>query len=420
MRKLLLLTMALVVTMSTLGQDSKIQSEKPVVVKVSGFIMENIFFDTRKNFDALDGMALLFPLPEAINSQMEDLNKVPNLTLLSFASRLKFGITGPDAFGARTSGFIEFDFTTRSASASVRFRQAWIKLNWEKTELLIGRAWHPLASTEVVPSVIGLSVGAPFQPFNRSEQLTLTHKKGNLNFIFSALFQNDYTNNGPAGKSFLYQNNAIIPNLHAQLKYKTANVIMGVGVDYKKLKPRTYVESPVDKAKIKTNAVVNCPALLAYGQVKSGKLTISGKAILAANTSESLMTGAYGITSYDNLTGHEEYKPFKHFFIWGNISYGTKLTGSLFGGYLKNLGASENILAPFNTNPTVFGLGENIGQMIRIVPTLAYTTGNVTIGIEVENNIAAYGSFDYSDKGKIINTGNVIGTRLFATMLYNF
>jgi hypothetical protein len=420
MRKLFLLALAVINMLSALAQENTKLPEKPVEVKISGFIMNNLFFDTRRNYDALDGMVLLYPLPEAMDSINEDLNKVPNLTMLSFASRLRFGITGPDAFGAKTSGLIELDFTARANSATVRFRQAWVKLSWEKTELLVGRAWHPLASMDVIPSVMALSIGAPFQPFNRSEQITLTRKIGKLNLILSALYQNDYTNNGPAGKSFAYQNNAIIPNLHLQLKYKTDKAILGIGLDYKRLKPRTYVESPVDKEKIKTNAGVNCAAILAYGQVKSGKLTVGGKTILAANTSESLMTGAYGIASYDTLTGHEEYAPYKHFFIWGNISYGDKLKGSLFAGYLKNLGAGKNIIAPFNANPTVFGLGETIGQLIRITPTISYTSGKVIIAIEMEQNIAAYGTIDYTDKGKIINTNNVSGTRVLATMYYNF
>ena len=46
----------------------------------------------------------------------------------------------------------------------------------------------------------------------------------------------------------------------------------------------------------------------------------------------------------------------------------TKLKGSLFGGYLKNLGAGKNLVAPFTTAPNVFGLGENIDQFIRITP----------------------------------------------------
>jgi hypothetical protein len=425
MKKLSSLAIVINITIAALSQNNTTQTEKPTEVKLSGFIMNNLFYDTRKNVDALDGMALLFPLPESIDSIGEDLNEIPNITLLSFASRLKLGITGPDALGAISSGYMEFDFTARathgtSTTASVRFRQAWVKLNWNKTELLVGRTWHPIASTDVVPQVMALSLGAPFQPFNRSEQITLTHKLGKLNFILSALYQNDYTNNGPTGKSYTCQNNAIIPNLHLQLKYKSDNAIAGIGIDYKRLKPRTFVISPVDGEKIKTDAGLNCPVFLAYGQIKTGKLTVSAKSIYAANISESLMTGAFGISSYDAITGREEYAPYRHFFIWGNISYGGKLKANLFTGYLKNLGATENILSPFAGTPTVFGLGETIDRMIRVTPTVSYTSGKVTIALEVEHNIAAYGSIDYANKGKINSAKNINGTRVLATMLYNF
>jgi hypothetical protein len=369
-------------------------AEKPVEVKISGFIMNNLLFDSRKNLDALDGMVLLYPLPESPDINGDDLNKVPNMTLLSFASRLKFGITGPDAFGAKTSGLLEVDFTARANCATLRYRQGWVKLNWAKTELLVGRTWHPLCATDVLPGIAALSLGAPFQPFNRSDQITLTQKFGKMNLILSASYQNDYNSNGPSGKTFTYQNNAIIPNLHAQIKYKSDNTVLGLGIDYKRLRPRTYVESPVDKAKTKTREGLNCAAILAYGQIKSGKLTIGGKTILAANTSESLMRGS--------------------------ISYGNKLKGSLFGGYLKNLGAGKNLVAPFTTAPNVYGLGENIDRFVRITPTISYTSGKSTIAFEVEQNLAWFGTIDYADKGNIINTRSISGTRLLLSLMYVF
>lgn len=421
MKNILIFAAVIILTMPVVAQDSvKKEPEKPVEVKISGFIMNNLFFDSRKNLDALDGMALLFPLPVLLDSRGDDLNKVPNLTLLSFASRLKFGISGPDAFGAKTSGFIELDFTGRSNTASVRFRQAWTRFTWEKTDILVGRAWHPLASIDVVPSVMALSIGAPFQPFNRSDQITLTRKEGNLSFILSALYQNDYANNGPVGKSYTYHNNSLIPNLHAQLKYQATDVILGIGVDYKRLKPRTFVVSPSNGEKTLTDAHVNSAALVAYGQYKTGKFQISGKTILSSNTSESLMTGAFGTVSRDSLTGYEEYTPFRHFFAWGNISYGNRIKGSLFAGYLKNLGTAGNILPHSAGSPSVYGLGENIGKMVRITPTVAYTSGKTIVAVELEHNIADYGTIDNNNKGKISNTRKVIGTRLQATMLYSF
>ena len=421
MKNILVFAAVIFLAVPVVAQDIQKETPKAVEVKVSGFIMNNLFFDNRKNLDALDGMALLFPLPVLLDNQGNDLNEVPNLTLLSFASRLKFGISGPNAFGAKTLGFIEFDFTGRSNTASVRFRQAWTRFSWEKTELLVGRAWHPLASMDVVPSVMALSIGAPFQPFNRSDQITLTRKSGNLSYIFSALYQNDYTNNGPAGKTFACQNNALVPNLHTQLKYQTENVILGVGIDYKRLKPRTFVISPVNGGeKTATEAHVDCAALLAYGQFKSGKFLISGKTILSSNTSESLMTGAFGTVSRDSVTGYEEYTPFRHFFAWGNISYGNMIKGSLFAGYLKNLGTSGNFLPHSTGSPSVYGLGENIGQMLRITPTVSYTSGKTILAVELEHNIADYGAIDNNNKGEIVNTKSVRGTRLQATLLYNF
>jgi len=406
--------------MTAVAQEQTVKQDKPVEVKISGFIMNNLFYDNRKNLDALDGLVLLYPLPKQIDSAGEDLNKVSNLNLLAFASRLRFGITGPDALGAKTSGLIEFDFTGRGNCASVRFRQGWVKLNWEHTELLVGRAWHPLVVMDVIPSVQALGMGAPFQPFNRSEQITVTRKMGYFNVILSAIFQNDYINNGPSGKTYTYQNNAIVPNMHLQFKYKSDNVIAGAGADYKRLKPRTYVISPIGKDTTKTDAVVNCLTFIGYAQVKTGYLTVSAKALLAENTSEDLMTGAFGTSSYDSLTGREEYIPFHHLFVWGNVSYGNKLKASIFVGFLKNMGTSENLIPTSKAKPTVYGLGEDIGQMLRITPTVSYTFNKLVVALEVEHNIVAYGTINTADKGKIINTSSVSGTRVLASLCYNF
>lgn len=418
MKNTVLFLLAAGISLTAVSQEVK--PEKPVDVKISGFIMNNFMFDTRKNVDALDGMVLLYPLPELPDAEGNDLNKSPNMNLLSFASRLKFGITGPDAFGARTSGMMEMDFTARANCASLRFRQAWLKLNWENSELLIGRAWHPLASMDVLPGVVALSMGAPFQPFNRSDQVSLTWSFNKLSLLLSASYQNDYTNNGPSGKTYAYQNNALLPNLHIQVKYKSTNAVLGLGIDYKRLKPRTYVEAPQTRARTKTSEAVNCGAVVAFGQVKNEKLSIGTKAVLASNTSESLMMGGYGIASYDTITGYETYSNFRHFFWWGNASYGGKLKGNIFLGYLKNLGTGKNLVTPFSATPNTFGLGENIDQFIRITPTVSYTSGKAMLALELEQNIAWMGTIDYADKGNIINSSRIGGTRLLLSLMYNF
>ncbi|NJK87598.1 MAG: hypothetical protein HC906_18115 [Bacteroidales bacterium] len=288
MKRILILVSSLLLAIASNAQDS-IKAEKPVEIKLSGFIMNNMFFDTRKNVEALDGMVLLFPSPiDTSNARGEDLNAVKNVNLLSFASRLRAGITGPDAFGSKTSGLIEFDFTGRSNTAAVRFRQAWIKMNWKSTELLVGRAWHPMASLDVIPSVMALSIGAPFQPFNRSAQITLTQKFGKLNAMFSVIYQNDYTNYGPSGKSYLYQTNALIPNLHGQLKYKSDNAIAGIGVDYKALKPRTVITSPVNGERSEADELVHCPAFWPMHRLNQGNLPLAEKQFTLQTSAKAL------------------------------------------------------------------------------------------------------------------------------------
>lgn len=394
---------------------------KPVEIKWSGFLMNQLFYDTRRNVEALDGMVILFPMPKS-DTVGDDLNAIHGLNLLSFASRLRTNITGPDAFGASTSGYFEFDFTARANCATVRFRQAWIKMSWKKTDLLVGRTWHPMCSMDVIPSVMALSIGAPFQPFNRSDQITLTQKAGKFNFILSAIFQNDYTNNGPSKKTPAYQTYTGIPNVDIQAKYKSDNLIVGAGFDFKRLQPRFYTNYPKDTTKkFTTDATVNCPAFLFFAQYKIGKLSVGAKTILADNLSESLMTGAFGISEYDTSNGHEKYTPYRHWFLWGNVSYGNKLKVGVFGGYLKNLGATENLITPLSKQQTVvFGLGDKIGYMYRVVPQISYTSGKMILAFEVEYSLAAYGIYDYADKGKIIKTSNISSTRLLATMMYNF
>ena len=96
--------------------------------------------------------------------------------MLSVQTRLVGKITGPDAFGAKTSGYIEAEFfgTSDADVNGFRLRHAYVKLNWTTTELLIGQFWHPMFITESFPEVVSFNTGAPFQPFNRSPQIRVT------------------------------------------------------------------------------------------------------------------------------------------------------------------------------------------------------------------------------------------------------
>jgi hypothetical protein len=78
-------------------------------------------------------------------------NKYGSIYMASGETRMNFAIKGPDAWGAKTMGFIEFEFTgdaVRTGAAgdggygSPRLRHAFIKLTWPTAALTVGQQWQ--------------------------------------------------------------------------------------------------------------------------------------------------------------------------------------------------------------------------------------------------------------------------------------
>jgi len=157
--------------------------------------------------------------------------------MLSIATRLGLDFTGTTLFGAKASAKIECDFAGISTSYYlIRLRQAYMKLNWENTELLVGQTWHPLFGN-VMPTVPSLNTGSPFQPFNRSPQIRLKQSlDGNFSLIAAATYQMQYMSQGPNGTSASYLKNALLPNLYVGFENKSNNWTTGIGFDAKTLK----------------------------------------------------------------------------------------------------------------------------------------------------------------------------------------
>ena len=115
----------------------------------------------------------LYPSPESFDVNKVDINDNPGFNILSIQSRLTGKITGPDAFGAKTSGQLEGEFfgTADGDVNGFRLRHAFVKLDWEQTSLLVGQTWNPMFITELVPGTVSFNTGAPFNPFARNPQI---------------------------------------------------------------------------------------------------------------------------------------------------------------------------------------------------------------------------------------------------------
>ena len=193
MRKYRLLFFFLFLVISTQSQNNT----PKYGIDFSGFVKNDFFWDSRQNVTIREGHFLLYPMPISEDADKNDINAKSNFNFLSIQSRLSGKITGPDAFKAKTSGLIEADFfgneNTNFADVNgFRLRHAYVKLNWEKSELIFGQTWHPMFIAGCFPGVVSFSTGSPFQPFSRNPQIKWIRKIGKLSLAISANSQRDF------------------------------------------------------------------------------------------------------------------------------------------------------------------------------------------------------------------------------------
>ncbi|MDQ7815564.1 MAG: hypothetical protein RDU14_00900 [Melioribacteraceae bacterium] len=380
-------------------------------ISFSGFVKTDFIYDTRQTVSLREGHFFLYPQSESPDINGNDINAKSSFNILSIQTRLHGRITGPDAFGAKTSGQIEAEFfgTADGDINGFRLRHAFVKFDWEKTSLLLGQTWHPMFVAEMFPGVVSFNTGAPFQPFSRNPQIRFTYSVENIKFILAALSQRDFQSNGPDGFSSSYLRNSVIPNLHAQVQYSKEGDLFGAGIDFKKLTPRLATTK-----KVVTDNSISTLSAIGYAKLNVETVTVKTEIIYGNNLADHLMLGGYAIKSIIAVTGEEEYTPISVFSIWGEISTGKEIEFALFGGYTKNLGADDNI------NGSYFGRGINIENLLRISPRVQWNSGKARISTELEYTSAGYGSPDSLNKGKVGNVKNISNLRLLFAVYYFF
>lgn len=265
---------------------------------------------------------------------------------------------------------------------------------------------------EVSPSILNLSTGAPFQPFNRSPLIRFRYKDASgLKLTASAIWQMQYTSAGPDGKTHNYLKNSCIPELYAAVDYSHVGFSAGVGVEMLSLKPR--LKSEVDGKIYKVNERVTSLSTEAHAKYKADNWALSGKTVLANNLTHASMLGGFAVTEVDPLNGEREYTPFRHSMTWLNFVYGKKWQPGVFVGYLKNLGTGKAI-----TGET-YGVGQDVDQLVSSNLQLTYNLPSWKIGAEFEASTAWYGSLDTSN-GKVVDTHSVTNFRILGVVMYSF
>lgn len=401
MKKMILIGFSLLFTISLFAQE---KSKNDFGVKFKGFVKTDLMLDTRQSVTAREGHFYLYPASERMDANNKDINEKANLNMLSIQTRLTSTITAPDAFGAKISGVVEGAFFGHSNGDinGFRLRHAFVKLNWEKSTLLIGQYWNPMFITEVFPGTISFNTGVPFQPFSRNPQIRFIQKMEKVELTLTAASQRDFASVGPIGTSTDYLRNSVIPILNANLKYKSDKVVVGAGADLKTLTPTL-----VSSKNYKSDETISSFSAMAFAKFSTEDFTIKVEGVYGENLTDLLMLGGYAVKSTDATTGIDEYTSIKTMSAWTDLSFGKKVQFGVFAGYTKNLGSDDEIKGAY------YSRGNNIESVFRVSPRLAYKMGSTQFAGEVEYTSASYSTPDI--KGEVQNTTDVSNIRLLVS-----
>lgn len=387
--------------------------KKDFTYKFYGFVRGDLFYNSRANMAPIDGNFYLFPLDKKPDLDGKDLNASPNGSFYTFTSRLGLDMTGPNVGTARTSAKIEVDFGGFSSSNTMlRVRQAYVALDWDRSQVLIGHTWHPLFGS-VFPDMLNLSTGAPFQPFNRSPQLRYQYKAGKVKLTASAIWQLQYLSSGPNGMSEEYIKNSCVPEFYVGADYVSGNGwLAGAGIHLISLKPRT--SSVWDEKTYKVNERMTAFSYEAHVKYTGRNYTFAAKSLMASSLDHTALIGGYGISSINPDNGEQEYTPYRHSTSWVNFTYGTKWKGHFFAGYTKNLGTSDALVSPVK-----YGMGLDLDQLLSTNIAFSYNLPHWQIGLEYMPSTAWYGETDMAS-GKVVDTHSVTNHRILGLVMYYF
>lgn len=341
-----------------------------------GFVNPQIWADTRQVIQGREDMMAFYPMAPGYDEDGIDTNAVPSLNMLSITTRLSLTIQGPEVMGAQTKGYIETDFTgsTNAAINNLRLRHAYIDMRWTHSDLLMGQYWHPMVIHEIMPGTMPLSMGAPFHPYARYNQVKYTHFLGGLELSATAAFQLDNKSNGPLGASTQYIKRSMVPEMNLQMRYSGERIMLGVAANTLTIQPRR-------------GQNFSHTSYTVYGKADIGNWSLRAQSLLNSNLYEASSMGGY-VETYNPMLDQYSYSPYTYTTAW--LDFGRR-TGSwrpgIFVGYASNNTKSHE--------GTFYGRGQDMESLYRIQPRLTYVAGHgLTFSAEWEYTSVKYMKFD--------------------------
>ena len=382
-KKIILAITLLAATLSAAAQESAPK------FKWYGFIRNYAVADTRESVYGTEDFFYYVPKDTKIVNGT-DLNAQRTFAFAAITSRIGLDVTGYEVSGWNVGAKLEADFYAGvsgvTGTALLRLRQAYVTLAKGGFSAKIGQTWHPMAAD--MPHVFSLNTGAPFGPFSRTPEVVLDGKLSDAVTLTGALiWQMQYTSFGPEGASANYMKYSGIPELYLGLSYKNNGFTGRVGVDMLSIRPRH------NDSTRKVSDRITTVSPFIYLEYTKNLFSVKAKSIFAQAGEHMNLNGGYGVSAI-NSDGSWSYTPTRNSSTWVSLSYGKKLQGVLFGGYVRNFGTKDALVGDLYFSKNSFS---NMRQMYRIAPEVIYNLGKVAFGLEYEMTSVQYGSFGLAD-----------------------
>lgn len=393
------------------------QDNTTVQFKPYGFIRNYFAMDTRESVYGLDDLFYYVPKDTKMSDGV-DLNEQTAFIYGNLTSRLGLDILGYQINGWNISARFEADFGAGlsgvTGTATFRLRQAFVTMNKGSFTLRAGQTWHPMAAD--MPHIFAVNTGSPFGPFSRTPQLTADGKlSDSFTLTASAIWQMQYTSAGPSGPSAEYIRYGGIPEIYLGISYKKNGFTARAGVDMLSIRPRHL--DATGTRKVADRITTFSPFL--YAEYTKDLFSVKAKTIFAQAGEHMNLNGGYGVSAVD-ADGTWHYTPTQNSSSWISLSYGKKIQGVLFGGYVRNFGTIEPLVGDLYFSKYSYS---NMTQLFRVAPEVMFHWGKVTLGLEYELTGIQYGSFAKTGLNYGLATENlhwVLNHRVQTMLRYSF
>lgn len=420
-KKLTLLSfLSLFVICNLFAESQKTMTDSLFKYEIYGFVRNDFTFDSRKSMASVGELFYFLPYDHQFSKDNKDLNAVYSSRLLAVTTRCGFNFTSPMyKNNFQISAKIETDFCGSANYITLfRIRQAFVSLNWKHHRILTGQTWHPMTG-ELIPSIVSLNTGAPFNPFSRAPQLLYSASFNGVTISAAAIYQFQYPSPGPNGNSTDYQIFNGLPEFYFGLSYKNKSIKIGAGIEYLNLSPRKTFTNEENFTYKVSDRISSFNSQL-YFQVSGKGFDFKAKSVYGGNMGHLLMMSGYGAYAFLPDGVSYKYTSINQSASWATLAYSyskkkNTITTTIFGGYIKNLGAAKDLLPG-----KVYYRGViNYDDIFRIAPSVMYQYDkHLNVGLEYEFTGVNYG--DLNSNFSVQNTHLIKNHRLYMILVYKF